>query len=91
MDQSAANVQANVSWKLPPGGMKEWAKLCQSLTKYFSKDELYTLCFDLGVDYENFPEAKRGIARELIAHLERCGRISELLQVCKQRRPNAPW
>ena len=71
--------------------MEERAKLRQNLAHYFSEDDLCNLCFDLGVDYENFPDTKSGMARELVAHLERCGRIPELLDICKQRRPNVRW
>jgi formylglycine-generating enzyme required for sulfatase activity len=91
VDQANAGVQAGIPREEMPGVMVDRIRLRQNLTRYFGKEELCTLCFDLGVDYENFPEAKGGIVRELITYLERCGRISELLQACKQRRPNVPW
>ncbi|MBN1177954.1 MAG: AAA family ATPase [Anaerolineae bacterium] len=62
------------------------------LTTYFDEEELKTLCFDLGIRYDDLPaEGASGKARELIAYLERRGRIFELIEVGKQLRPDVPW
>ena len=67
-------------------------RLRQILNDYFNESELQNLAFDLGVDYENLPgKAKSDKARELIAFLDRRGRLAELVQRCHQLRPNAPW
>lgn len=67
-------------------------ELRQILIDYFDEGELQNLTFDLSVDYENLPGKTKGDkARELIAFLERRGRVSELVQACRQLRPNAPW
>lgn len=67
-------------------------KLRQILNDYLNESELQNLAFDLGVDYENLPGKSKGDkARELIAFLERRGRLSDLIQTCYQLRPNAPW
>lgn len=67
-------------------------KLRQILNDYFNESELQNLAFDLGLDYENLPGKSKGDkARELIAFLERRGRLSELVQTCYQLRPNASW
>jgi hypothetical protein len=67
-------------------------QLRQLLTKYFNESELRTLCFDLRIDYENLGSGgKADQARELVAHLERHGRIPELLETGKQMRPDVPW
>jgi hypothetical protein len=64
----------------------------QNLTTRFSEDELRTLCFDLGVDYEGLPAlGKEGKARELVLHFERRGQIPELVAFCHQSRPNILW
>jgi formylglycine-generating enzyme required for sulfatase activity len=91
VDQIPLGVHARPSRKDMSNATMDRTKLRQNLTRYFSKDELLTLCFDLGIDYENFPETKRGIARELVAHLDRCGSLSKLREICKQWRPKAPW
>ncbi len=62
------------------------------LTTYFSNSELNNIYFDLGIDYENFSgSGKIDKARELILHMEKRGRISELIRDCHESRPNAPW
>ncbi|HRQ42572.1 MAG TPA: hypothetical protein PLD25_32045 [Chloroflexota bacterium] len=67
-------------------------KLRQILNDYFNESELQNLAFDLGVDYENLPGKSKGDkAREIIAFLERRGRLSDLIQTCCRLRPNAPW
>ncbi len=67
------------------------AKLRQNLEEHFSKEELRTLCFDLGIKYENFPEALDGMAREIVAYCERTGHIPELLAYCLKLRPKVSW
>lgn len=67
-------------------------QLRKQLGKYFSEGELETLCFDLRIDYENLPgRTKADKARELIETMERNGRLSELVHLCKQQRPNVQW
>ncbi len=71
---------------------KTRTRLRQILTERFSDAELRTLCFDLGVDYESLPAfGKEGLARELVAHLERRGRISELIAVASRERSDIAW
>lgn len=67
-------------------------QLRQFFDTHFSEDELRTVCFDLGVDYDNLAGAgKAGKARELVAYHERHGRISELMAVARQLRPDVYW
>jgi hypothetical protein len=65
--------------------------LRQKLATLFNKDGLETLCFDLGVEHEDLPETRGGMARELIAQCERQGRLSELIAACRQLRPQVAW
>ncbi len=68
------------------------ARLRQILTQYFDAGELRTLCFDLGVDYDDLPgEGKANKARELISYLERRDRVHGLIELVRRRRPNIPW
>ena len=54
-------------------------QLHQRILKHFDEDELRTLCFDLGVNYDDLPgEARTGKARELVAFLDRRERLAEL-------------
>jgi tetratricopeptide (TPR) repeat protein len=67
-------------------------RLRQLLTRHFDSEELRTLCFDLGIDYEDLPsEGRAGKARELLVYLERRDRISELVELGKQLRPDISW
>jgi formylglycine-generating enzyme required for sulfatase activity len=67
------------------------AGLRRQLVEHFNKEELRTLCFDLDVEYENLPDTKDGMARELVAQCERHGRIPELITACQQLRPKIVW
>ena len=67
-------------------------QLRQKLVTTFNVSELRTLCFDLGVDYEDIPgAAKEEMARELVAYFERNGRIPDLIQYCRSKRPHVAW
>jgi hypothetical protein len=66
--------------------------LRQLLTTHFDAEELRTLSLDLGVEYDNLRgEGRTNKARELVAYLERRGRIPRLVSACAQQRPHAPW
>lgn len=68
------------------------AALRQLLTTCFDAEELRTLCFDLGIDHDALRgEGKAGKARELVAYLERHGRIDELVSVGSQMHPHLSW
>jgi hypothetical protein len=68
------------------------SRLRQGLSDLFSEEELRTLCFDLGVDYENLPgSGKIGKAREIVAYFERRSSIPQLITQCRRLRPNGPW
>jgi len=70
------------------GGV-ERRRLHQLFVRHFDTEELRAICFDLGEDYDSLPgEGKAGKARELIAYLERRGRISELAAVASEMRPD---
>jgi DNA-binding LacI/PurR family transcriptional regulator len=67
-------------------------ELLETLRNYFDDSELRDICFSLNVDYQSLPGASKGDkARELITFLERRERISELVETCRQLRPNIPW
>jgi uncharacterized repeat protein (TIGR01451 family) len=68
------------------------AWLHQQIEQLFSKDELRTLCFNLGEDYDNLQgKGKVGKARELVVSMKRQGRLDELVAVCERLRPNINW
>jgi hypothetical protein len=63
----------------------------QKIESAFNKGQLKTLCFDMGIDYENLPETKEGMVRELLQYCVRQNRVNELLQICREKRPTIAW
>lgn len=62
--------------------------LVHLLQSFSRKEELYTLCFQLNINYDDLPgETRRDKARELIAYCNRNGRLAELSQLLAQKRP----
>ena len=67
-------------------------QLHRILVTRFDEGELHTLCFHLGVDYDDLPAAGRANkARELVTYLEHRGRIYELVRTGEQLRPDISW
>lgn len=67
-------------------------KLHRILSTHFDENELRTLCFNLGVDYDDLPgKGKANKARELTGYSARHGRISELVKTGKELRPDIVW
>ncbi len=67
-------------------------RLRELMVRYFSKVELETLCFDLGIDKDNLPNAtKPELAQEIILYCERYGKLDKLLEICRKQRPHANW
>jgi len=68
------------------------AQIRETLDTFFDDGELRTLCFDLGIDYDNLPgDGKADKARELVSYCERRGEVVTLFQAIYRRRPNAFW
>ncbi len=65
-------------------------ELLRVLETYFDLNEQKTVCFDMQVKYEDLPggEQLSAKARELIAYLERVGRLGELEPILRRLRPH---
>lgn len=62
------------------------------LVESFNVEELQTLCFEMGIDYENLGgQGKAGKARELVSYVARHGLITELISAGEQLRPDINW
>lgn len=60
-----------------------------TINNLFNEEELRTLTFDMGIDYDSLPaRGKAGRARELIAYMERRDRLSELVEYIERERPD---
>lgn len=61
-------------------------KLYHKIAAKFSKEGLKTLCFQVGVDYDNLPgDGKQAKARELVVHLVRLGQLATLESAVAQQ------
>jgi len=66
--------------------------LHELLIEYFSLEELRTLCFDLGLDYDELcGEIKSARARDLITVMLRRNRLADLAAGVQVLRPNVDW
>jgi len=70
------------------GELDRSALFLDILTNLFSEDDLRTLCFDIGVDYEQLPgSSKLGKARELILWCDRRDKLKRLYERVQAERP----
>jgi hypothetical protein len=73
-------------------GWRERSRLRRVLAERFDEGELRTLCFDLGIEYDDLPgEGRADKARELVAYLERRDRIPDLIEIGERIRPDVSW
>jgi len=72
-----------------PVSSRELSSLRHLLNKWFDLEELRTLCFDLGVDYDSLRgEGKAAKARELVAYCQRHNLIDRLRAEIHRLRPD---
>lgn len=70
----------------------EIALVGRYLDDYFSDNELHNLAVELGIEYENLPAStKDGKAREMVGYMRRHGRLYDLVETCREKRPHVPW
>lgn len=63
------------------------AELRQALVNYFDLEELRTLCFDLGVDFDELKGSGKGAkARELVQYWQHQGDLTPLVDAIRQQR-----
>ena len=72
--------------------LQDRVRLRNGITRHFSDNELQSLCFDLGIEYDNLPgDDRESKVRELIGYCERRGMLSKLIETCYQLRSNVEW
>ncbi|MEJ5310499.1 MAG: hypothetical protein WHX52_12050 [Anaerolineae bacterium] len=75
-----------------PAALPDRVRLLSLLTRHFSLDELNTLCFAVGVNYDELGgSGLTGKARELIGYCERHACMPALLNAGKTLRPELDW
>ncbi len=66
--------------------------LLRAIVAHYNREELKTLCFSLGINYDELGgEVLSAKARELLAYLDRRGRIPDLIATGKRLRPDVAW
>ncbi len=67
-------------------------QLRDNLVNFFSEEELRSLCFDLGIDYEELGGRSKSVkVLELIGFMQRRARLDELVFLARELRPDASW
>jgi hypothetical protein len=67
-------------------------RLREILDARFDREELRTLCFDLGLNYDDLPgEGRAAKARELVARMHQLNRIADLIKVGARMRSDVAW
>lgn len=71
---------------------QQLAEISQGLLTCFSLSELQTLCFDLGVDYDELPgDELAEKVQHLLETLQNGNHLPELLTYCREQRPAYDW
>jgi hypothetical protein len=66
--------------------------LRQNLAQSFNAEELYSLCADLEINYEDVQGATLDARiRELVAYCNRRGLVVRLIAHCRRLRPHIEW
>jgi len=83
------NTQRGSTKHKPSNPLPDLRKL---VLQYFNASELQDMCFQLDVDFEILEgSGKSNKARELITHMQRRNRLSDLVAFGKNRRPHLAW
>ncbi|WP_374687649.1 AAA-like domain-containing protein [Promineifilum sp.] len=67
-------------------------RLRDQLVSYFSRAELQTLCYDLGIPFDDLAgETLTNKVEDLIGRLERSGQVAQLIAYCQRERSQVVW
>ncbi|WP_420628227.1 AAA family ATPase [Candidatus Leptofilum sp.] len=84
-----AQLQATTPAIAKPISGAELARIRHALVDSFDLDELRTLCFDLGMDFESLPgESKPAKAREMVNYWRNRHNLTQLTQAIRTERGN---
>lgn len=62
------------------------------ITNHFDLSEFKSLCFDMGINYDNLDgDSLEDKAREFVLLMNRLGRCPEIVAYCQKKRPNAKF
>jgi hypothetical protein len=63
------------------------ATLREMLREKFSTDEIYDLCADTGMEYENFSTKKNALVREMVEYAQCHDQLTDLIYEIRRKRP----
>lgn len=67
-------------------------QLLQLLVRHFNQDELDNLLFEMGEQPDMLPSGNlTSRAQAIVQHMERRGRIDDLIEACRRHRPHVAW
>lgn len=62
------------------------------MSEYFSLSDLQTICFDMGIDYDDIRGGSKSVfIRELIIYVQQRGQLNELIEELRKARPKVTW
>ncbi|MEJ2747780.1 MAG: DUF4332 domain-containing protein [Anaerolineae bacterium] len=68
------------------------ACLRQKIETFFNLEDLHTLCFDLGANFDAIPGQGIGAkSREMVKYFQYRNRLDDLFEACQERRPRVQW
>jgi hypothetical protein len=65
--------------------------ILNAVKKYFSFGELKTICFDLGIDWEDFGSSKADLVDGLIRHYRQTNQRDILIRSLQKERSFLNW
>ncbi|MCB8988928.1 MAG: tetratricopeptide repeat protein, partial [Ardenticatenaceae bacterium] len=76
---------------MPDKDTHQLKQIHQQILQHFNDEELRTLCFHVGVEYDDLGGRGRAAnARELVQWAQRNNRLSDLMALIKEARPHVP-
>jgi hypothetical protein len=91
-EQVVGKVYVNVHSRTIRPDRAAQVAVAQRIEELFTAAQLRTLCFDLGVNYDNLEGTTLAEkARSLVGEMVRTGRFHELVRACQELRPNLDW
>lgn len=89
-DQTEQPITGQVSSETisdPDRETAEQKQLKHILNNYFKLSELQEICFDFGVDYEEFSDRKSQMSLDMVTHFKNSNRLDDLWTAIQKQRP----
>lgn len=89
LETSRQDLPADQREMSPASGVmvEDQSRVHKFLVTYFNKNELRSLCFEMGIEYENFPDDLDGLSRELVRYCVRHDQFERMKETIQNLRP----